>query len=162
MCKALFKAISKLFTSAFTCTSYLYEKCKVTKKLEQPINLSQASMLDVTVIEWQIEKHGSRAILYASMPNGNLYFNHLLGKIEDAYGQELKGLNIKPSAEELMRYLQILDNMPPLKLEKGAPHEHEYVAEDPNILYDRLNKKFYHADTDKVVSGFKLPPPDKD
>jgi hypothetical protein len=39
-----------------------------------------------------------------------------------------------------MRYLQILDNMPPPKLEKGVPHEHEYVVEDPNILYDKLNK----------------------
>jgi hypothetical protein len=97
------------------------------------------------------------------MPDGNLYFNHLLGKIEDAYGRALNGLNsIKPSAEELMRYLQVLDNVPPPKLEKGAPHEHEYVSEDPNILYDRLNKKYYHANTGKVVSGFKLPPPDKD
>jgi hypothetical protein len=176
ICEALFKAVSKLFSGAFTCTSYIYKKCRTTEyKLEQPISLSQASiaeqpvnlppspMAEATVVEWQIEKRGSRAILYASMPDGNLYFNHLLGKIEDAYGRALNGLNsIKPSAEELMRYLQILDNMPPPKLEKGAPHEHEYVVEDPTILYDRLNRKFYHQDTGKVVSGFKLPPPDKD
>jgi hypothetical protein len=107
---------------------------------------------------WQMEKRQGRLILYAPMPDGNLYFNHLNGKIEDAYGRELRGLNIKPSAEELMRYLQVLDNMPPPRLEKGGPNDHEYVAEDPDILYDRLNRKFYHSESGKLVSGFKLPP----
>jgi hypothetical protein len=106
------------------------------------------------------------ALMYTSMPDGNSYMNHLPTILTNANGHELRGLDIKPSAEELISYLQVLDNMPPPKLEKGAPHEHEYVAEDPKVLYGKLNKKYYHIDTGKVpkkvVSGFKLPPIIKD
>jgi hypothetical protein len=92
------------------------------------------------------------------MPDGNLYFNHITGCTVDAYGRELKGLNIKPTPEELKRLLQVLDNMSPSILEKGVLNNHEFVAEDPDILYDGMNRKFYHAHTRKVVTGFKLPP----
>jgi hypothetical protein len=92
------------------------------------------------------------------MPDGNLYFNHLSGKVKDAYGRELRGLDIKPTAEELMRYLQVLDNMPPPQLEKGGPKEHEFVVGNPKVLFKRVNRKFYHAESGKLISGFKLPP----
>jgi hypothetical protein len=160
MCNLLLKAVTKTATGAWNCTAFIYKKCKATRKLEErPVSLSQTTILEVNVIEWQIEKCGSRLILYAVMPDGNLYFNHLTGCTEDAYGRELRGLNVKPTpGEELMRYLQVLDNMSPPKLEKGAPNNHEFMAEDPDILYDGLKRNFYHADTGKVVSGFKLPP----
>jgi hypothetical protein len=67
---------------------------------------------EATVVSWQMERSQGRLILYAAMPDRNLYFNHLNGKIEDAYGQELRGLNIQPSADELMRYLQVLQYRP--------------------------------------------------
>jgi hypothetical protein len=80
-------------------------------------------------------------------------------------GMNLMVLTLKHSAEELMSYLQVLDNMPPPTLEEGAPHEHEYVTEDPNILNDKLRGVLscrYQKNTGKVVSGFKLPPMIKD
>jgi hypothetical protein len=40
-----------------------------------------------------MEKRHGRLILYAAMPDGNLYFNHLNGMVEEAYGRELRGLN---------------------------------------------------------------------
>jgi hypothetical protein len=66
-------------------------------------------------------------------------------------------LKYKASPGELMRYLQVLDNMSPHTLEKGVLNNPEFVAEDPDILFDGLNRKFYHADTRKLVSGIKLP-----
>jgi hypothetical protein len=162
ICSLLFTGIRKTVFGAFSCTKVIYTKCKSPKKpkqIEPPVMVSMNSILEEAhAVIWQMEKRQGRLILYAPMPDGNLYFNHLNGKIEDAYGRELRGLNIKPSAEELMRYLQVLDNMPPPRLEKGGLNDHEYVAEDPDILYDRLNRKFYHSESGKLVSGFKLPP----
>jgi hypothetical protein len=48
--------------------------------------------------------------------------------------------------------------MPPPILETGGPDGHEFVVGNPNILFDRVNRKFYHAESGKLISGFKLPP----
>jgi hypothetical protein len=162
ICSLMFTAISKLVNGAFSCTKVIYTKCKSPskpKEVEPPKMIPLDSILkEAKVVSWQMERSQGRLILYAAMPDGNLYFNHLNGKVEDAYGRELRGLNIQPSAEELMRYLQVLDNMPPPILETGGPDGHEFVVGNPNILFDRVNRKFYHAESGKLISGFKLPP----
>jgi hypothetical protein len=113
----MFTAIRKKVTGAFSCTKVIYMKCKSPSKPKQvkpPRMIPLDSILnEAQVISWQMKRSQGQFILYATMPDGNLYFNHLNGKVEDAYGRELQVLNKQPSAEELMRYLQVLDNMPP-------------------------------------------------
>jgi hypothetical protein len=48
--------------------------------------LSMNSILEEAhAVIWQMEKRQGRLILYAPMPDGNLYFNHLNGKIEENF-----------------------------------------------------------------------------
>jgi hypothetical protein len=158
---AIGKGIFKLFATLTHCA---YRAMCARKKsatgedisLDSSPNRTKAGKS--TPVPWQRVRIGNRMILYADLPTGTIYFNHLTGTVEDSQGHELKGLNLKPTPEALIKYLEELESMDPPRIERGAPGSPDYLAEDPDIMYDRTLRSFFHAKTGKTVSGFKLPP----
>ncbi|MEG1724599.1 MAG: hypothetical protein RR313_04325 [Anaerovoracaceae bacterium] len=104
-------------------------------------------------IKWSIEINGCRALLTATLPSGKIFFNHLLGLVENEDGNFLRGLGISPSADTVNQYLKVLQ-----RLDVPLLTESSLLVDDKDILYDAENRRFVSLVTNKPLYGFRLPP----
>ena len=112
--KVIAKAIWHLLKLIVKGLVYLI--CKCLKKPLPLVFTSKPATNRKGKISWKIKITDSRALLTAKLPSGTLYYNHLLGLIENQDGNALKGLDIYPSPDVLNNYLMVLNKLDPPSL----------------------------------------------
>jgi hypothetical protein len=103
---------------------------------------------------WEICHVGRRVILKADLPSGPIFYNHLLGVIENEEGNRLN-MPVGPSPDLLNRYLKAIhSSLPPdVTYEQGRRR----LVDDPYIIFDKDHQRYYHRVTNKPVCGYRLP-----
>ncbi len=150
----LWKGVKRLVSCAWRKIRDSCSNKQAADQSHMELNQSQDSATAQRV-PWVPAKIGRRLVLVSHLSSGTLYFNHLTGVIENQEGNELRGLNIYPTAECLNAYLRTLSMLEPPDIVQAG---NEYcLADDSNILYRPLDRQFVHKRTNKLVYGYKLP-----
>jgi hypothetical protein len=103
---------------------------------------------------WEICRLGRRVILKADLPSGPIFYNHLLGVIENEEGNRLN-MPVGPSPDLLNRYLKAINSSSPpdVTYKQGRRH----LIDDPYVIFDKEHQRYYHRVTNKPVCGYRLP-----
>jgi hypothetical protein len=141
------KPIKWISTALWRCIAYLFNK-----KVSNRSNSSKSGKDKPSHIKWKIKVLDSRAILTAKLPSGRLFYNNLLGVIENDDGNILRGLNINPSVDTLNEYLRVLHSLDPPTLT-----ENSLLLTDPNIRYDSTLDSYISVKSGKKLYGFRSP-----